>query len=178
MDKNTEIFYAISKKRKSIRAFKPDSISDEITSRLLEELRNSESAANRQPWHFIVLKGEDKKRFDHVFTKDGFKTAPLCIVGCAEPKQAWVRKSDNANYAEIDVTIALTRMISAATAEGIGSCWIAAFDPIEVRKTLSLPDAVVPVGIIALGYPETELKVEEKPRKPLKEILHHGKWQG
>ncbi|MBI5884959.1 MAG: nitroreductase family protein, partial [Deltaproteobacteria bacterium] len=111
-------------------------------------------------------------------TKDGFKAAPLLITACADPKEAWVRKSDNRNYAWVDVTIALTEMIGAATAEGLGTCWVAAIEPERVKKCLEIPGHIDVVAIIAIGYPlgMSDLVREDKTRKPLAGIIHHGKW--
>ncbi len=119
-----------------------------------------------------------RAELNSVFTKECFKQAPVVIVACADPGQAWVRKSDNVNYAWVDVSIALTEMIGAATAEGIGTCWIAAIDPLSVKEILGIPAHIEVVGIIALGYPVEELKREEKARKSMEEIIYNGRWQG
>ena len=146
--------------------------------RLVEVLRRAQSAANAQPWHFIIVDESTRGEFNEVFTKEGFKRAPLVIVACAEPEKAWVRKADGRNYAWVDVAIAVTEMIGAATAEGLGTCWVAAIDPERVKKILSIPDNIDVVGVIAIGYPVKELVREEKNRKPLEEIIHHGRWRG
>jgi nitroreductase len=89
-----------------------------------------------------------------------------------------VRKTDNRNYAWVDVSIAVTEMIGAATAEGIGTCWIAAIDAERVKEILSIPAHIDVVGIIALGYPVKELEREEKARKNIEEVVYNGRWQG
>ena len=171
-----ENFYSLYSRRRSIRTFETREIEEEKLIRLLEMLRNAQSAANCQPWHFVVLRGEDKARFNEAFSRDGFKPAPQAIVACAEPAKAWSRKTDKKNYAWVDVTIAVTEMIGAATAEGIGTCWVAAFDEKLVTRLLALPDGIEPVGIIVMGYPVEPLERKDKTRKPLSEIIHHGKW--
>lgn len=177
MDERLKSFYELFWRRKSIREFSERPIEPEKTERLLTALQRAQSAANRQPWHFIVLTGKDERAvLDDVFTKEGFKKAPLLIVACADPAQAWVRRADKINYSWVDVSIAVSEMISAATAEGIGSCWIAAIEPERVREKLGVPAGVDIVAIIALGYPEKELVKEDKARKPLAEIIHYGKW--
>jgi len=174
----TEIFYRLLWRRRSIREFSTRDVEPEKMERLLRALQRSQSAANRQPWHFIVVGRDDGERqeLNGVFTKPGFRDAPVVLVACAEPERAWTRKSDNVNYAWVDVTIAVSEMIAAATAEGLGTCWIAAIDPVRVKKILRIPDNIEVVGVIALGYPVEELRVEEKNRRPLEEIIHHGKW--
>ncbi len=176
MDEKITTFYELYERRKSIREFGDSGIESEKLDRILETVRRAQSAANCQPWHFIILKEEGRDSFNHLLTRDGFKNAPLIIVACAEPAKAWVRKNDNKNYAWVDVTIAVTEMISAATAEGLGTCWIAAFDPAAVKTVLDIPHDIEPVGLIAMGYPKTPLKKEDKNRKPLEDILHYDKW--
>jgi nitroreductase len=78
----------------------------------------------------------------------------------------------------VDVSIAITEMIGAATAEGIGTCWIAAIDPVRVKEILGIPAHIEVVGIIALGYPVKELEREEKARKTMEEIIYNDRWQG
>ena len=176
MEDRLRIFYELFERRKSIREFLDKDIEKEKVERLKRILQRAQSAANRQPWHFIFVENKGREELNSVFTKEGFKQAPLVIVACAEPKSAWVRKSDNKNYAWVDVTIAVTEMISAATAEGLGTCWIAAIDPAAVKHILNIPDDIEVVAIIAVGYPKTPLAIEEKNRKRLEDIIHCEKW--
>ncbi|MBI5885156.1 MAG: nitroreductase family protein, partial [Deltaproteobacteria bacterium] len=114
MDDRLRTFYELYDRRRSVRAFENKAIEPEKIARLLNILQRAQSAANRQPWHFIVTENENREALNACLTKDGFKAAPLLITACADPKEAWVRKSDNRNYAWVDVTIALTEMIGAA----------------------------------------------------------------
>lgn len=177
MDDKLKSFYDLYWRRKSIREFSERPVEPSTVERLLVALQRSQSAANRQPWHFIVLTGKEERAvLDDVFTKEGFKKAPLLIVACADPAQAWVRRVDKINYSWVDVSIAVSEMIGAATAEGLGSCWVAAIEPERVRERLGIPVGIDIVAVIALGYPEKELVKEEKARKQLSEIIHYGKW--
>lgn len=169
-------FYELFDRRKSVREFTDDPVGLDKLSRLLMVLNRAQSAANRQPWHFIVLEKKDRAEFNEVLTKDGFKNAPVIIVAVADPSQAWVRKYDGKNYAWVDVSIALTEMICVATAEGLGTCWIASLDPEKTGQILGIPSHMEVVGFIALGHPKEPLVKENKVRKPLGEIVHYGKW--
>lgn len=176
MDENVKIFYEIFERRKSIREFEDKEIEKEKIDRLIRILQRAQSAANRQPRHFIFLERKGREKLNEVFTKEGFKNAPLIIVACAEPKNAWVRKADNKNYAWVDVSIAVTEFISSATAEGLGTCWVAAIDPEKVKEVMGIPKDIEVVSLIAVGYPKTPLVREEKNRKPIEDIIHYGKW--
>lgn len=137
----------------------------------METIRRAPSATNSQPWHFYVIKDGLRESFNKVFYKDGFKDAPVVIAGCAIPRLAWRRKCDNHNYAWVDVTIALTELVSAATAEGLGSCWVASYDMDTARSLLKLPDEYEIVSLIVLGYPKEPLEYSEKKRKSAEEIV-------
>jgi nitroreductase len=178
LDEKLKIFYELYERRKSIREFADRAIEPDKLARLLMTLNRAQSAANSQPWHFIVVEKQNREELNTVFHKEGFKGAPVVVVACAEPDAAWVRKTDNVNYAWVDVSIAVTEMIGAATAEGIGTCWIAALDAARVKEILGIPERIEVVGIIALGYPTEELKKEDKDRKLLPEIIHYGRWKG
>lgn len=176
MDERLKQFYEMYERRKSIREFQDRTIEPDRLARLVMTLSRAQSAANRQPWHFIVAEKRGRAGLDSLMTKEGFKNAPVMIVACADPGQAWTRKSDARNYAWVDVSIAVTEMIGAATAEGLGTCWIAAVDADRVKAELNIPASIDVVAVIAIGYPTAEMKKEEKQRKPLAEIIHYGKW--
>ncbi len=176
MDERLKQFYEMYERRKSIREFQDRTVEPDRLARLVMTLSRAQSAANRQPWHFIVAEKTGRAGLDGLMTKEGFRNAPVMIVACADPGQAWTRKSDARNYAWVDVSIAVTEMIGAATAEGLGTCWIAAIDADRVKAELNIPTHIDVVAVVAIGYPTVEMKKEEKQRKPLTEIIHYGKW--
>lgn len=176
MDEKLKNFYELFERRKSIREFADKPVEPDKLARLIMALNRAPSAANRQPWQFVVVEKKDRVELDTALTKEGHKSAPIMICACAEPEKAWIRKTDNVNYAWVDVTIAVTEMIAVATAEGLGTCWIAAIDPRRVKEILGIPLHIEVVALIAIGYPTVELVKENKTRKPLGDIIHYGKW--
>ncbi|MGC8780693.1 MAG: nitroreductase family protein, partial [Anaerolineae bacterium] len=102
-----------------------------------------------------------------------FAAAPLVIGICAVPGEAWVRR-DGANYAFVDAAIAMDHMILAAADAGLGTCWVAAFDPAAAREILGLPEGVEPVAFTPLGYAADAPRPKE--RKPLAELVRHERW--
>jgi nitroreductase len=167
-------FYQVLKTRRSIRKYKSTPVEPDKLDRILEAVRIAPSAANRQPWHFVVITDEAVRRsLVKAYSRDWFGAAPVVVCACAEPGEAWVR-GDKKNYADVDVTIAFEHLVLAAAAEGLATCWIAAFDPAELRKILALPDGIEPLAITPVGYPD------EKPRafirKALSEIVHRERW--
>ena len=82
--------------------------------------------------------------------------APLVIAFVAVPGEAW-RRMDDKPYDEVDATIAMDHLVLAATALGLGTCWIAAFDPDAAREVFGLPADVELVAITPLGYPAKDV---------------------
>ncbi len=176
MDKELSAFYKILEKRFSVRDYLPDPVPAEVLERILKVGKEAASAANKQPWHFIVCEGEDKKRLDDAFYRDGFKNAPVALDAVGVPAEAWVRRNDGKNYSYVDVSIAVTEMILAATAEGLGTCWIAAFDYEKAKDILEVPDEMEIVTLLTIGYIPDEIKKPERNRKRLDDIIHRGKF--
>jgi nitroreductase len=162
-------FYEVISKRRSIRAYKKDPVEDSKLSRILNAARLAPTAANRQPYSLIVVKDEDTKiRLKDAYSQEWFFTAPVIICACALPDDAW-KRNDGKGYVDVDVAIAMDHLILAASAEGLGTCWIAAFKPEVVREVLNIPDNMEPLVLTPLGYPETI--PEPTFRKPLEEMV-------
>lgn len=119
--------YEIIKKRRSVRSYKSEPIEEEKLNRIMGAALSAPSAANRQPIYFVVIKDEKiKRQLKNAYNGEWFYTAPIIICACSIPEKAW-KRSDGKNYADIDATIAMDHLILAATAEGLATCWIAAF---------------------------------------------------
>jgi nitroreductase len=91
------------------------------------------------------------------------------------PAEGWVRKADGWNAAEVDATIAMSHIVLAAAEEGLGTCWIAAFDPGAAREVLGLPADVIPSAFTPLGYPADS--PAPKKRRLLADIVLKERWQ-
>ena len=162
-------FYEVISKRRSIRAYKKDPVEDSKLSRILNAARLAPTAANRQPYSLIVVKDEETKlKLKDAYSQEWFFTAPVIVCACALPDDAW-KRNDGKGYVDVDVAIAMDHLILAASAEGLGTCWIAAFKPEVVREALNIPDNMEPLVLTPLGYPETI--PEPTFRKPLEEMV-------
>ncbi len=168
---NIKNFYINLYSRRSVREFSTKPINNETLDRLMMTLQRAQSATNAQPWYFYIIKDKLRPSLNTVFRKEGFKKAPVIIAACAKPEDSWVRKDDDTNFSWVDLSIAITEMISAATSEGIGSCWIASFEMDKAKEIIGIPDNLQLVTLVALGYPQQPLKLEEKKRKPVSEII-------
>ncbi len=139
--------------RRSIRGYSDEPVPADALMRILEAARIAPSACNNQPWHFFVVRdAETRRRLFPNNHQAWAAAAPVVLVACSLPGQAWVRKWDNKNHADVDLAIAMEHVVLAATEEGLGSCWICAFDPAVIRTVLALPTEMEPVAITPLGY--------------------------
>jgi len=167
--------FKIIRKRRSIRLYEKKPVEKEKLNRILEAVRLAPSADNKQPWRFIVVTDDKvKEKLRAAYDEEWFITAPVIIIGCAVPKEAWVRM-DGQEYWMVDVAIAMQNMILTATELGLGTCWIADFDEEATRKALKLPSNTRVVAMTPLGYPAEE-KRPVRNRKPLTEIVHYEHW--
>jgi nitroreductase len=168
-------FSELTQTRYSVRAYKPDPVEEDRLRQILEAARLAPTAANRQPFQLIVIhtagREEEMKR---IYGREWFAQAPLAICVCGLPDQAWVRQSDGKSYCDVDAAIVMDHIIMSAAELGLGTCWIAAFDPVAAREILELPDDVEPILFTPLGYAADHLK--PKKRKPLDELVRYERW--
>ena len=168
-------FKDLIKARYSVRAYKPDPVEDEKLGRVLEAARLAPTAANRQAFKVVVIKTKGREEeIRRIYGREWIIQAPLVLAVCALPAEGWVRKADGWNAAEVDATIAMSHIVLAAADEGLGTCWIAAFDPQAAREVLGLPAGVVPSAFTPLGYPADTLP--PKKRKPLDDLVRRDRW--
>lgn len=158
--------------RYSCRAYSDRAVEPEKITEVLEAARLAPSACNRQPWRFIVVKDNaaDRAAILQSYNRPWIEQAPVLIVACGVPSEAWVRPFDKKNHTMVDVSIAVEHICLAATNAGLGTCWVCNFDPEALRSGLSLDESLEPVAIIPLGYPAEGTAAPEKKRKTLEEI--------
>lgn len=161
--------------RYSVRSYRPDPVPQEDLEKVLAAACAAPTAANRQPFQLIVIHTRGcEEQVSRMYHRDWFVSAPLVIAACGLPGKGWVRSYDHANYTYVDVAIVMDHLILAAAELGLGTCWIANFDPAVVRQVLGLPEGVEPVALTPLGYPADQPRPKE--RKPLAELVRYERW--
>lgn len=161
--------------RYSVRAYRPDPVEDEKLQIILEAARLAPTAANRQPIQLVVMHTAGREeQIGQIYRRPWFVQAPLMIAVCAISSQAWVRESDRFNARLIDAAIVADHLILAAANQGLGTCWVAAFNVEAARSVLGLPADAEPVIFIPLGYPADQ--PGPKIRKPLAELVRYEHW--
>ena len=153
--------------RRSIRKYKADPVPDEHVIRVLDAARLAPSAANRQPWHFIVV--QDKETRDKLAAGQSWAAdAPVIIVGLgdAEASPGWC---DN------DMAIAFEHLVLTATDLGLGTCWMGLTRRNdELKEVLCVPGSLKVIAMTPLGYPDES--PGPKDRKPLDQIVSWGQY--
>lgn len=171
-------FEEVVRRRKMIRAYEKRDVEDEKIMRLLRNAHRAPSAGHLEPQEFIVVRDEEVKdglaraALDQEYVRE----APVLIVVCSDTRRVvWRYGGRGVNfYSIVDGAFASMLILLSAVNEGLGACFVGAFDDEEVSRVLKLPNGVRPIGIICLGYPA------EKPprlaRRPLKEKIHYDTW--
>ena len=173
-------FLDLARRRYSVRAYRPDPVPDDLLAAVLEAGRLAPTAANRQPFRVIVVRTagrEDELR--RIYDRDWFVRAPLILCVCAVRGEAWSRDTyDGRSHADVDAAIVMDHMILAAADVGLGTCWIAAFDPAAAREVLGVPPEGEPMLFTPLGFPAAGAAPSPRhaDRRPLEDLVRHERW--
>ena len=167
-------FQELIRRRYSVREYRPEPVSEEALARILEAGRLAPTAANRQPFRIVVLHAAGRQAaLGRVYARAWFLQAPVVICVCGVPEEAWVRQ-DGRSHMDVDAAIVMDHLVLAATSEGLGTCWVGAFDPAAAREVLALPAGVEPIAFTPLGYPADQMP--ERKRKTLAELVRRERW--
>ena len=158
------------RQRRSVRRFEDREVPRELLLRVLEAARWAPSAMNRQPWHFVVVTAPERRaalvqatEVAGIPLQRHVARAPVLIALCGdERKSGW--------YVH-DCCLASENLILAATALGLGTCWIGAFDEGKAASALGLPEGVRVVGLLTLGFPKGQVS-DASPRDKLEDMVH------
>lgn len=164
-------FLDLVKARYSVRNYSSRPIEKEKLDYVMECVRLAPSAVNFQPWQFIIAESEDmRSKLCQCYTREWFATAPMYVIACADHSVSWKRRHDGKDHADVDISIAVEHLCLAATEQGLGTCWVCAFDAALCKELLELPEHLEPVAIVPIGYP-IDQNVPEKNRKNMEDII-------
>lgn len=160
--------------RRSIRRYTQENVPEEVIQELLEAGMSAPSSGNQQPWQFIVI--DDRKILDEIPKHHPYAQmlmeAPMAIAVCGDlhlekNKGMWVQ----------DCSAATENILIAAHAKGLGAVWLGVYPRekriLALRQLLNIPEHVMPLSIVAIGYPR-----EQKPpvNRFKKERIHYNQW--
>jgi nitroreductase len=165
-------------RRRMIRKFRADPVSDERVRRVVRAAMRAPSAGHTQPWSYVVVRAAAMRRrlaraaLSQMFVAD----APVVVVPCADRSRSRGRYGprEGDHYAVIDTAFSSLLLLLAVAEEGLGACFVGAFDEQQVSQVLDLPALVRPLAVIPIGVPA------ERPRRlklrALDDALHVEHW--
>ncbi len=162
-------FYEVINQRRSIRGYKPDPVPEASLERIGKAVSLAPSACNIQPWSFrIVTNPKLLKAICKCYPAEWLAEAPAIAIALGNIDDCW-KRSEGTPIIDIDIGIAMEHLVLAATAEGLGTCWICAYDSKKMNKALNIIHPWSVYALSPLGYPNTEPR--ELTRKPIEEVF-------
>ncbi|RMF91461.1 MAG: nitroreductase family protein [Methanobacteriota archaeon] len=164
--------------RHSIRRYRAQDVEREKLLKILEDANQAPSAGNLQARDFIIVTDPGAKEeiarasLDQRFIAE----APVVIVVCANMARSAAKygRRGAGLYSILDAALAAENLMLSCTEEGLGTCYVGAFDEERVGRLLGIPETAIPIGIIPVGYPDEEPLAT--PRLPIEEIVHWNGW--
>ena len=194
--------------RRDVRRFRADPVSDEILAAVLAAGHAAPSVGHSQPWRFIVVRDPavrasaavmadrarlaqarqldpDSARHLRSLQLEGIREAPVGVVVCCDRRARPAGVLGRATFPDTDLwscACAIENIWLTARAHGLGLGWVTLFEPAELAALLHLPDGVVTLGWLCLGWPD------ERPpapglerhgwsrRLPLADVVLHDRW--
>jgi 5,6-dimethylbenzimidazole synthase len=200
--------YRAIRERRDVRRFLPEPLPDEVLQRILRAASQAPSVGYMQPWNFLLVRDEQLRQEIYqaflranaqaqtLFTPERQQQyAALKLEGIREAALNICVTCDRSRFGpvvlgrtcqpEMDLfstVCAVQNLWLAARAEGVGVGWVSIIEPAELRRLLLLPQEVVPVAYLCVGYPESfaaepELKtLGWLPEVPLEQLVFADRW--
>ena len=200
--------YEAIRGRRDVRRFRPDPVPDEVLVRILDAAHHAGSVGFMQPWNFLVIRSlEVRRKVFEVFDREnaraaenysgdrrslydslklqGILDAPLNLAVTCDRGRGGPHVLGRNTIVDTDMystCCAIQNLWLAARAEGVGVGWVSIFDPAAVKGLLSIPEAVLLVGYLCVGYP---VEFDDRPllekvgwadRLPLRELVFEDSW--
>jgi 5,6-dimethylbenzimidazole synthase len=203
-----EVFYRVIERRRDVRAFRPDPIPSETLYRILGAAHQAPSVGLMQPWNFIVIEEADTKaRIKEIFLEEnekaaahysgprgnlyrslkleGIQEAPVNLCVTSDRTRAGPHVLGRNTIVDTDLystCCAIENLWLAARVEGIGVGWVSILRHDELRKLLAIPDHIVVVAYLCLGYAQEFFDEPELQRRrwasrvPLDQLVYRERW--
>jgi nitroreductase len=166
-------FFETIKARQSVRAFQSKDVEPDNLNAVLSAANQSPSAGNLQAYQILLIREKNLmlKLAKATYNQDFITQAPVVLVFCADAERSGAKYgvAGEKLFCVQDATIATAYAQLAATALGLATCWIGAFDEQKVSRLLGVKPGLRPVAILPVGWPaETP---ERTSRKALEELV-------
>ncbi len=163
--------------RSSVRDYLDKDVENEKIETMLRAAMAAPTAGNKQPWSFVVIRDKEtlKNISDNIRTMKMAEKAPLAIVVCGDMNKTF--PGDGLDYWIEDTSAATENLLLAAHSLGLGAVWCGIYPMMErvkfLKELLQLPETIVPLNVIPVGYPKGEATPKDK-WKP--EQIHYEVW--
>ncbi|WP_138731942.1 5,6-dimethylbenzimidazole synthase [Modestobacter excelsi] len=196
--------------RRDVRRYRPDPVPEDVLTRVLGAAHQAPSVGHSQPWRFVVVRDAGLRDRAAVLTDrerlrqaaqlepeagarlldlqlEGVREAPLGVVVCCDRRTPAAGVLGRATFPDADLwscAAAIQNLWLAARAEGLGMGWVTLFRPDELADLLGLPDGVVTLGWLCLGWPDERPpapgleRVAWSRRLPLSDVVLADRWPG
>jgi nitroreductase len=161
--------------RRSIRLYKETPVPEAYFEKIIKAGMYAPSAMNLQPWDFIIMNtAESMKKCVSAVThgESILRISPAAILVCGDNKL-----EQNLDYIIQNCSAAVQNILLQIHDMGLGACWIAVYPLAEIIKNLrdafAIPQHIIPVALISVGYPAEEKSAEERYKT---ERIHFNKW--
>ncbi len=164
--------------RRSVRKFQDRTISDAMITDILEAAMAAPSAVKKDPWHFVVIRNRETLDLIAGILPHGkmLTRAAAGLLVCGDIEKAHDQLE---SYMLQDCSAAIENALLAANALGLGACWLGVHPRKErieaLRQLFSLPENIVPISAIALGFPGEEPEARTRYNR---ELVHWETWGG
>jgi nitroreductase len=164
--------------RRSVREYRSDEVRDDLVRDLLEAAMAAPSAVAKDPWDFIVIRNTEMKTKIAEGLPNGkmLAHAPVGIVVCGDLQRV---HDGQLSYLLQDCSAAIENLLLAVSSLGLGACWLGVHPREErvlhLRQLLGIPETVIPVSAIAIGWPAESPRPRTRYRD---EAVHQEKWGG
>jgi nicotinate-nucleotide--dimethylbenzimidazole phosphoribosyltransferase len=203
-----DAFYGILRARRDVRRYRPDEVPADVLERVLAAGHAAPSVGHSQPWRFVVVRDPalreraawmaDQQRLAQAaqltpesarglldLQLEGIREAPLGVVVCCDRRTPAAGVLGRATFPDADLwscACAIQNLWLAARAEGLGMGWVTLFEPTALDGLLELPEGVVTLGWMCLGWPDERPpspgleRAGWSKRMPLSDVVLTDRW--
>ncbi|MCK6139809.1 nitroreductase family protein [Slackia exigua] len=166
-------FMKLAAQRYSVRKFSDAPVEPEKLSAVLEAGNVAPTAKNLQPQRIYVLNSAEAFEKVDGLTRCRFD-APVVLLIAYDADEDWKNPLEEGIHAgQQDASIVATHIMLAATEAGLGTCWVNLFPNSQANEAFDLPESIVPVLLMPIGYAALDAKPSRlhDERKPLEETV-------
>lgn len=171
-------FIDLVEERYSMRSFSNKPVEKEKLDLVLKAGQLSPTACNNQPQRILVI--EDEVALEKLKKCTAYHfNAPIALLICYDKNVSWKRKFDGDDSGVVDASIVTTHIMLQAVELGLGTTWVGCFDPNLIISEFGIPENLVPVALLPMGYPSEDAKPYpgHYQRKPVNESVFYNEFE-